>query len=329
MKRSPWTALVLSLALALGLTACGPTQQPEPADTDSAAQPADTQPDNSPAADPSLTQLQTTLSGKNAPFGIAFLGNLSQGGDWKDLLAETGYLEIHPFLADIPADQVVTYEGTEVYCVVPRDQETALTVQTCLCGDDGQPIPQDTLYQGTGQPVILVCNVSDIIPNVMVTVTPPGGSPATYAPCLSLCDGSVALPSDAAIYDFSLYETLPATPTEADFLGTWRATETLEGEKVLGELDFQADGTMTYRVGSPESEWIDNLEGTWYVIGQSSQYPAGSVLFELRSTMDPQTPDFWGVFTLEIQGKDLVVTHVSGDPLFYGYDGKTITYSPY
>lgn len=318
-----WAALGLSLALLLGLTACGqepqPAESPEP-ETPAAETPAPT------TADPSLTHLRTTLAEKDSPWAIAFLGDLSQGSSPEDLLAETDYPETYPFLADITGDQVVTYEGTEVYCVVPRDEKATLTVQTCVCGADGQPIPQETLYQGDGQPVILVCNVSDIIPNLLVTVTAPGGSPVSYAPGLSLCDGSVALPADSAIYDFSLYPDAPKGNTDTDFLGSWTATVTQEGREVLCQLDFQSDGTMACRVGYPDSEWMDVLEGTFYVIETSSQYPVGSVLFEMTSTMD-QSP-FWGVFSLENSGSALTVTHISGDSLLYGFDGQAITLTP-
>lgn len=316
-----WAALGLSLALLLGLTACGQETQPaEPPETHTpaAAEPA-------PAADPSLTGLRTTLSEKDAPWAIAFLGYLSEGDALEDLLTESGALEAYPFLGEITGDQVVTYEGTEVYCVVPRDENAALTVQTCLCGEDGQPIPQETLYQGDGRPVILVCNVSDIIPNLLVTVTAPGGSPDAYAPTLSLCDGSVALPAGSAIYDFSLYSPYSTNTTAVSFLGDWTATVPLEGREVLCQLSFQENEAMTYRVGYPDSEGMDVMEGTYYVIGENSQYPAGSVLFELTSTMDGKP--FWGVFSLTVSGDSLTVTHVSGDPLLSGFESQAIPFS--
>lgn len=320
MVRKQWLGLSLALLLALSLTACGPEprETPDPeTPTKEVATPA--------ATDPSLTALRATLAEKNAPWGIAFLGHLAQGRTPQDLLNETDYPTVYPFLTDITGDRVVTHEGTEVYCVVPRDADAALTVQTCLCGEDGQPIPQETLYQGDGQPVILVCNVSDVLPNLLVTVTAPDGSAVSYAPCLSLCDGSVALPADSALYDLSLYPDAPQGGADADFVGAWTTTVTQEGREVLCQLDFQADGTMTYRVGYPNSEWIDSLDGTFYVIATSSQYPPGSVLFELSSTLDSRA--FWGVFSLARSGGALTVTHVTGDPLLYGFDEQTISFS--
>ena len=312
-----WAALGLSLALLLGLSACG--QETPPAKTPETHTPVAEEP--APAADPSLTHLRTTLSEKASPWAIAFLGTLSDGDSPVDLLAGTDYLEDYPFLADITGRQVVTYEGAEVYCVVPRDEDTTLTVQEVIDQEPGK-----TLYEGDGQPVILVCNVSDVIPNLLVTVTAPDGSQVSYSPTLSLCDGSVALPADSAIYDFSLYSLSSTNATEVSFLGDWTATAHLEGREVLCQLSFQENETMTYRVGSPDSEGMDVMEGTYYVIGENSQYPAGSVLFELTSTMDGNP--FWGVFSLTVSGDSLTVTHVSGDALLHGFDGQTIPFSP-
>ena len=73
---------------------------------------------------------------------------------------------------------------------------------------------------------------------------------------------------------------------ETDFLGRWTA----DG----AELSFAADGTMTYT--PPDGA----MTGTFYVITTSSQYPAGSVLFELSA--ESNTPDFWGIFTLTVTG---------------------------
>lgn len=304
-----WAALGLSLALLLGLTACGqetkPAEPPEP-DAPAAAEPA-------PTADPSLTDLRTTLSEKASPWAIAFLGTLSDGESPQDLLAGTDYLEDYPFLGDITSRQVVTYQGKEVYCVVPREENAALTVQEIIDQEPGE-----TLYEGDGQPVILVCNVSDVIPNLLVTVTASDGSQVSYSPTLSLCDGSVALPADSAIYDFSLYSPYSTNAAGVSFLGDWTATVPLEGQEVLCQLSFQENEAMTCRVGYSDSQWMDVLEGTYYVIGENSQYPAGSVLFELTSTMDGKP--FWGVFSLTVSGDSLTATHVSGDSLLSGYE---------
>ena len=59
-----WAALGLSLALLLGLTACG--QEPQPAESPEPETPAVEAPAPT-TADPSLTDLRTTLAEKDSP----------------------------------------------------------------------------------------------------------------------------------------------------------------------------------------------------------------------------------------------------------------------
>lgn len=302
-------ALTLTL-LALGLAACGQTEAPDPV-PETETTPVE---EVLPAESAALTAFRQTLAEKQAPWAIAYLGDLSAQQSLEDLVEAEA--ETYPFLAEIPDEQVLVTQGTEVYCLVPGDPADTCLVQTCAAGEDGDLIPGETLYEGTGQPVLLVCNVSDVLPNLLVTVTGADGSEETYAPCRSLCDGTVALPADSAAYDFSTYRDAPTGETHTAFLGAWTATVSRNGTQVLCALDFADDGTMTYRVGYPGSEWLDCLEGTFYVIETSSQYPAGSVLFELTSTMGGT--DLWGIFTLDVTGSTLTVTPVSGDPLLHG-----------
>ena len=54
----------------------------------------------------------------------------------------------------------------------------------------------DTLYTDTqGQPVILIGNVSDVIPNLQVTLVGADGTELVYHPALGLCDNTIALPA--------------------------------------------------------------------------------------------------------------------------------------
>lgn len=314
------TALTVTLLL-LGLAACGQTdpaeETPDPAPTTT------TTPVEAPAESADLTAFRETLAAKQAPWAIAYLGDLADGQSLEELVEAAA--EDHAFLADLSEEQVVATEGSEVYCLVPADLEDTCTVQSCAAGEDGDLVPGKTLYEGGGQPVLLVCNVSDVLPNLLVTVTGPDGTTETYAPCRSLCDGSVALPAASAAYDFSVYPDAPTGQTHTDFVGSWTATVPQNGAQVLCALTFADDGTMTYRVGYSASEWADSLEGTFYVIETSSQYPAGSILFELTSTLGGS--DLWGVFSLTRTGSTLTVAPVSGDPLLAGYDTTAISFA--
>ncbi len=73
---------------------------------------------------------------------------------------------------------------------------------------EGAELPEagELLYHGSGAaPVYLIANESDIMPNTQVTVTAADGTAVIYQPFLSLRDGSLAVPEDGTVYDFTVY----------------------------------------------------------------------------------------------------------------------------
>lgn len=302
-------SLVLSLFLLAGLTSCG--EQPEESGAGSSVlDPAQEEQLSDPSEDPSLSQFRHELNEGGYLCGIAFLGDLpdSDPETISRIIREAGYLEDYPFLENLPKEQIIAYEGSEAYCLVPRDQNAALTVQAFLSNESNhyQGEPGETLYESQdGRPVVLIGNVSDIIPNLLVTLTGADGGKMEYHPSLSLCDGTVARPVSPNVYDFSRYQS-EDSPISADFLGQWESED--------GGVNFSSDGTMSLWSGSSMDQATDQKSGTFYVISNSTQYPAGAVLFEL--TDDYDTPAFWGIFTLAVDGATLTATHVSGDLLW-------------
>lgn len=321
--RHPLAALLAALCL-LALSACGDpsapaesTEQTSPAETTEPAPPADTpepSDDPAPAEDPSLTQFRETLAEGGYFCGLAFLGYLPEGdpAGLEELLQAGGYGEDYPFLADLSQDQVVAYEGDEVYCLVPRDPAASLTVQAWNSTPENQYQGEvgETLYtDDQGRPVVLIGNVSDVIPNLQVTLTGEDGTELLWHPALGLCDSTLALPATPKVYDFSRYDTLELPQQAADFLGTWAA----EG----ASLTLREDGSAAYTTPTGEA-----FTGTYYVITTSSQYPEGSVLLELSA--EGNTPDFWGIFTFAPEGSTLTAASVTGDRLL---DRESVTFT--
>ena len=73
---------------------------------------------------------------------------------------------------------------------------------------EGAELPEagELLYHGSGAaPVYLIANESDIMPNTQITVTAADGTAVIYQPFLSLRDGSLAVPEDGTVYDFTVY----------------------------------------------------------------------------------------------------------------------------
>ena len=184
---------LLSALLLLTLTACGGKKSAE----DPSVQPPVEQPDTPDTPDPpapseaeqSLADLRETIRAAGAVLGCAYLGstNGEESADLTALLEGADCLTAYPFLREIPAEQVVNEYGWL---------------------NEGAELPEagELLYHGSGAaPVYLIANESDIMPNTQVTVTAADGTAIIYQPFLSLRDGSLAVPEDGTVYDFTVY----------------------------------------------------------------------------------------------------------------------------
>ena len=313
-------AALLGLTLALTLTACGGTE--EPPDITQEEPEAVTQPAEAPA----LTALRQEIADSGAPCAVGYLGQLPESGDVTELLTDTAY----PFLTDAP---VVTHEGTQVFCLIPGHADTSVTVQSYICDESNDFAGQigQTLYEGTdGQPVVLVCNSNDVIPNLVVTLTGTDGETFSYSPVLELCGGTVFVPADASILDISDYDTVsqqePPAPS-VDFTGSWEAYEDFDGSQLLLKMTFGEDGSARYLCGYAYSEFLSDYRGTWYTVTENGTYPAGSIVLEMTDTMNPGY-DLFGVYTVTAESGTITLVHGNGDPLLYGWEGRNVTFSP-
>lgn len=181
MKRA-LTLLLAALVLAGALSACGNAPRP--------------------AEDDPLTLLRQEIADSGSQLGVAYLGMMGDG-DVAAWLADSGWTQTFPFLTELTAQQTVTRPGGEVYCIVPADAGASLTVRAYDPLDDASPVGE-VLYESTdGAPVCLRGNISDIMPNMEVTVSGDSGE-AVYRPALSLMDGAVSIITSAgSVYDFT------------------------------------------------------------------------------------------------------------------------------
>lgn len=202
---------LLSALLLLTLTACGgkkpvedpsvqlPVEQPDTPDTPAPSE-----------AEQSLADLRETIRAAGAVLGCASLG-ATYGNDALDLhalLEDNGYAVRYPFLLDLPSKLAVSTGGWEIYCIVPADENADVAVNEYGWLNEGAELPEagELLYHGSGAaPVYLIANESDIMPNTQVTVTAADGTAVIYQPFLSLRDGSLAVPEDGTVYDFTVY----------------------------------------------------------------------------------------------------------------------------
>ena len=202
---------LLSALLLLTLTACGgkkpvedpsvqlPVEQPDTPDTPAPSE-----------AEQSLADLRETIRAAGAVLGCASLG-ATYGNDALDLhalLEDNGYAARYPFLLDLPSQLAVSTGGWEIYCIVPADEDVSITVNEFgwPSWDAEGPVAGEVLWEsGSGTPLCIAANVSDIMPDTQITVTAADGTAIIYQPFLSLRDGSLAVPEDGTVYDFTVY----------------------------------------------------------------------------------------------------------------------------
>ena len=171
-------AALVSLSLALSLTACGGQSEPSPSEDGSSmagafsggkgnvSEPKD-DPDDSEKAESGLDLLRACMAEDDQLAGaVAYLGqrepnDSSSMTDW--LLENSGSLVSElPFLLEIPAERILGGESGKLYCIVPRDENTSLAVNHVTWESQGNgvwPVADEVLYREEyAQPVLVFVN---------------------------------------------------------------------------------------------------------------------------------------------------------------------------
>ncbi|MBR6206636.1 MAG: hypothetical protein IKQ73_05675 [Oscillospiraceae bacterium] len=159
---------------------------------------APVQPEPVPAVIDELERIRDAAGAEGCLISVAY------AGFEVDTLAEE--LNVAGIMAAFPCTEETAFVdagGEEVYVLIPTDPEAKIRICSVTLTEDGELLPaDDALYAGSGAPVILRCNVSDIVPNVIVQVEDSEGRRLDASPSLSLRDGSVSM---EGAYDFTSY----------------------------------------------------------------------------------------------------------------------------
>lgn len=137
--------------------------------------------------------MRQTIKSASAVCGILYLGytekTLTDEGFFSSLQNQDA-LSDYPFIMEIDPACYAKNDGGEVYCIIPADPKTQVTV-TAWNAEILQP--GELLYQSDrGEPFLIQGNVSDIMENMSITMTD-GQDPILkeYHPYISLKDGTV------------------------------------------------------------------------------------------------------------------------------------------
>ena len=122
--------------------------------------------------------------------------------------SQTDLRELWGFVYDIPQDHWVVAPdgGCDLYCIFPQDPDATLFVyETSLTDDAENPLQRgkQLYYSEDGQPILLLCNISDIVPNTEVELYPSTGEELVFSPFLSGENGHVV--EAEGVCDFTIY----------------------------------------------------------------------------------------------------------------------------
>ena len=219
----------------------------------------------------------------------------------KVLDSQTDLRELWGFVYDIPEDHYVVSPdgGCGLYCIFPQDPQATLFVYEVSLTDDAEnPLQRgkQLYYSEDGQPILLLCNISDIAPTTEVELYPTAGEELVFSPFLSGENGHVV--EADGVCDFTIYpegddwetDTSPWS-LEGNWLETARDTDEgyfdtdpaeadrmcflpVDGETEGDQLPFTAsyitpypelnveEADLFYQEGTPEVPFRSNQE--WY-----------------------------------------------------------------
>lgn len=323
------TAIIVALAMVLALTACGGGSDTPPASSEGADstvtsnEPGRTEPDTDPVTNgPGVTMLRQAMIDTDYMAAVAYMGtyfdyyNLADFSEIEEYIAGTFIEEDHPFVADIDAEHFVPHIGGQVYCIVPADENATITIYDYVFDYESYEGGYGDMlyYSEDGQPVLVMGNESEYIPNIIVEIIDSNGNILEYIPCLSGEDGSLETPYEMPyVMDFTSYEKLGYV-TENDYTfdpavlyyaEDWTAyVPTLNDDEVAVSFWFDEYGNMEmcYEVYGGNGYEV-YYEGYWYP-AEDDSYPASALVFELSlvddySDIQIARPDIYTVMSFE------------------------------
>ncbi|MBQ4643792.1 MAG: hypothetical protein IJB66_06185 [Oscillospiraceae bacterium] len=195
----------------------------------------------------SYEELIGTMKQSGAAFGEAFIGYIEgpMGTGYKEFFEERGYLEKYPFIADIPYERYVETSGKEMYCIVPKDKNSSVSVTEWKFSPTRGGSYGKVLYKSdSGEPILITCNEKENIPNVKVVIVDSDGKVFEFSPVYNSQLGwlEVYQTPEAYAYDFTVYNKSGSGGeilVFSDLLGDWAGIYTPDAKtEVLFHFTF-------------------------------------------------------------------------------------------
>ena len=195
-----------ALALTLSLAGCGPVDG-DPIRSGAAASDSASRPDAV-----TVAQLRQQAEQNGSLAAVLYLGSVPERTADVDAALDSLQEQPWQFVTDIPADHRVTAPGggRELYCLFAVCREDTLFVYEKQDPQYPHQTGRELYCRQGGQPILLLCNGSEDVPDTMVTVYCSTGRPLDWSPRLSAGTGS-PVPVEG-VDDFSQHPAPGAAP---------------------------------------------------------------------------------------------------------------------
>ena len=174
------------LALTLSLAGCGPVDG-DPIRSGAAAS------DSAPRPDAvTVAQLRQQAEQNGSLAAVLYLGSVPERTTDVDAALDSLQEQPWQFVADIPADHRAAAPGggRELYCIFAVRKEDTLFVYEKQDPAYPAQLGKELYGKQDGQPILLLCNGSEDVPDTMVTVYCTTGRALDWSPRLSAGTGS-------------------------------------------------------------------------------------------------------------------------------------------
>ncbi len=247
-------------------------------------------------ADPtSYEKLINELYYTQSAFGEAFIGYIEgpMGTGYEEFFEERGYMDEYSFIAEIPYDRYVETNGNEMYCIVPRDKNSSVSVNEWKSSPTGGSYGEILYKSDSGEPFIITCNEDGSNPNVKIVIVDSDGNVFEFSPYFNSQMGwlEVYETPEAWSYDFTVYEDASMRDILVfdDLLGDWAGFYTTpEGDEVQFHFNFYraayGEPCVTFWYGEEYGEYTEYYEGYAYEQYDENGDFTGSLILEMTLT---------------------------------------------
>ncbi|MBR2041576.1 MAG: hypothetical protein IJ945_04310 [Oscillospiraceae bacterium] len=228
-------------------------------------------------------------------FGEAFIGYVEgpMGTGYEEFFEERGYLDEYPFIAEIPYERYIETDGNEMYCIVPRDKNSSVSVNEWKSSPTGGTYGKVLYRSESGEPFIITCNEDGANPNVKIVIVDSDGNVFEFSPYFNSQLGwlEVYETPEARAHDFTVYENSSDNDILVfeDLLGDWAGFYTTpEGDEVQFHFNFYraayGEPCVTFWYGEDYGVYKEYYEGYAYEQYDENGDFTGSLILEMTLT---------------------------------------------